>query len=234
VSTSKHNAIAFCLWGTNPLYTVGAVRNAELMPRFYPGWRMVCWCAEDVPFATLDQLKKLEVDVRPYDPVTPNGMLQRFLIADEPAVDRFLVRDTDSRFTERERIAVDEWIASCLPFHVIRDHPHHSNPMMAGTWGGTTGHLPSMRKLISSHAKAAIKGTRNQIYDLDQRFLARHIWPLIQADCLAHDSCCRAIFPDAQPFPARYGDWRFVGEVIDEHDQPRAFDWEMRLNWMTP
>jgi hypothetical protein len=30
-------AIAFSLWGENPKYLVGAVRNAELAPLLYPG-----------------------------------------------------------------------------------------------------------------------------------------------------------------------------------------------------
>jgi len=36
--------VAFSLWGNNPKYTVGAVRNAELTPSIYPGWTARFYC----------------------------------------------------------------------------------------------------------------------------------------------------------------------------------------------
>ena len=32
------NIISFCLWGDNPIYTIGAIRNAELAQEIYPGF----------------------------------------------------------------------------------------------------------------------------------------------------------------------------------------------------
>ena len=31
--------ISFCLWGNDPKYTVGALRNAELAKTIYPDWK---------------------------------------------------------------------------------------------------------------------------------------------------------------------------------------------------
>lgn len=42
------------------------------------------------------------------------GMFWRFLVASDPGVDRFIVRDSDSRLNPRERLAVEEWILSGL------------------------------------------------------------------------------------------------------------------------
>jgi hypothetical protein len=50
-------------------------------------------------------------------------------------VDIFLSRDLDSRFSEREVAAVDEWLKSEETFHVMRDHELHTNEMLAGMWG---------------------------------------------------------------------------------------------------
>ncbi len=70
-------------------------------------------------------------------------MFWRFLIADDLTVDRFLIRDADSRylftiaasihfdrFSMRELHAVNEWIASGKQLHVMRDHPYHGVAML--------------------------------------------------------------------------------------------------------
>jgi hypothetical protein len=41
--------ISFSLWGDNPKYTIGAIRNAELTPIIYPGWVSRFYCGESVP-----------------------------------------------------------------------------------------------------------------------------------------------------------------------------------------
>ena len=40
------------------------------------------------------------------------GMFWRFLVADDPSVDRFIVRDSDSRLNARDAFAVVDWIRS--------------------------------------------------------------------------------------------------------------------------
>lgn len=67
-----------------------------------------------------------------------------FLVSDDPTVSHFLCRDAFSRLNSREKAAVDAWIASGLPFHAMRDHIMHTDPMLAGMWGGLAGVLPPM------------------------------------------------------------------------------------------
>ena len=50
----------------------------------------------------------------------------RFLPAVDPTVAIMTSRDLDSPLTKRERAAIDEWIASNLTFHSMRDHPQHA------------------------------------------------------------------------------------------------------------
>ena len=54
-------------------------------------------------------------------------MMWRFLIADDLDVEYFLVRDTDSRLSMRDGLAVTEWIRlhNDSAFHCMRDHPSH-------------------------------------------------------------------------------------------------------------
>ncbi len=91
-----------------------------------------------------------------------------------------MIRDVDSPFSLRERLAVDEWLASAFPFHAIRDHLYHCEPLMAGLWGGFTGLLPSMRSLTEKF------GSQESRY-VDQKFLRLEIWPRIREAALVHD-----------------------------------------------
>ena len=44
-------------------------------------------------------------------------------------------RDLDSRFNDREFTSVHNWLNSKEPLHIIRDHPNHDQPILAGLWG---------------------------------------------------------------------------------------------------
>ena len=44
-------------------------------------------------------------------------------------------RDLDSRFSEREKAATEEWLRSNKEFHFMRDHPYHGSVILGGCWG---------------------------------------------------------------------------------------------------
>ena len=117
----------------------------------------------------------------------------RFLVADDQTVDRFICRDTDSRLNIQEAVAVDDWVKSGQPFHVMRDHIYHMEVMLAGLWGGITGALPNVREL----ANTALGYRRNRWND--QEFLRNAIWPMIRDRARVHDSIYQ--FRGAQDFP---------------------------------
>ena len=49
--------ISFSLWGDDPKYTIGAIRNAELAKTVYPGWVPRFYCAKNsVPENIINQL----------------------------------------------------------------------------------------------------------------------------------------------------------------------------------
>lgn len=178
------DVVAFSLWGTADIYRRGAVENARLVRSVYPGWTCRIYHDDSVPpeiLAELDELGAERVAMPPGSgPVS--GLYWRFLASDDPTVRRFVCRDCDSRVGPRERAAVEAWIASGKPFHVMRDHPLHSELMLAGMWGGTAGLLPPLAPLVERFA--AVEADRWQ----DQRFLRSHLWPLVADACLVHDS----------------------------------------------
>ena len=229
------NFISFSVFGADPMYLTGMIRNAQLAKEVYPGWKVICWCDSGLPADFMQALAKLRVDVREPEPKIANQMFWRFLVADEPEMERFIVRDSDSRLGAREKAAVDEWIESDLPFHVMSDHPHHWMPIGGGLWGAKAGAVNRMKKRIIGSKMAYKRYTRSEGFNQDQMFLQKYIYPLVQGKILRHDSCNRHLYPWARPFPSGccFGDNRFVGEAFDADDKPNPWHWQQRINWMT-
>ena len=113
--------ISFGLYGSDPKYLMGALRNLELQPRFFPGWTLRFYTDDTVPRDIVAQLTQAGAEV--VNMAQSNisggiaGMFWRFLVADDPAVERFIVRDADSRLNARDAIAVAEWCRSGIPVH---------------------------------------------------------------------------------------------------------------------
>ena len=200
------------LWGSDELYLQGAICNARLAPRIYPGWTLRIYCSADVP--VVDLLRLLGVDVR-IVPSSPGhaGLFWRFLPAAETELEHVIIRDADSRLNVREKAAVDAWVTSGRPFHVMRDHFHHRNaPMLAGMWGCRGGSIPDMRDRIARFERGAAKRA-------DQRFLRDEIWPLVSDRCLVHSSVSEPLGGD--PFPPHPPFDGFVGEIVDPRAEAR-------------
>lgn len=189
------NIISFSLWGADPVYTHGAIVNAQIAPHIYAGWRCRFYCDGSVPVPIIDELRRLgsEIHIIRDPKILDLKPLWRFFVSDDVTVDRFICRDADSRLNAQEAVAVDDWIRSDLPFHVMRDHPYHMEVILAGMWGGVARVLPNIREL----ATVALAYSRNKWND--QEFLRDVVWPLIRDDAKIHDSVFR--FRGADDFP---------------------------------
>jgi hypothetical protein len=186
-SSPNQNIISFSLFGDNPYYWESAIAIASMALGIFPEWRCRFYCDPNVPEAVRQTLMRLrsQLFISPRNSVNWSGLFWRFYAFDDPNVNVVMVRDIDSPFTLRERLAVEEWLASEFPFHVIRDHYNHSEPMMAGLWGGWRGLLPPMIPLVESYLR------QDKDRYADQEFLRLHIWPRIRYASLAHDRLFR-------------------------------------------
>lgn len=138
--SNERRVISMGLYGDQDKYCVGAVKNADLVPIYFPGWRLRVYADRaSVPNATVAALRARGADVRLVRSSggAAAGMFWRFIVADDPTVDRFLVRDSDSRLNPRDAFAVVDWIRSGTPVHSVRDHPNHDRPLNGGMWGAT-------------------------------------------------------------------------------------------------
>jgi hypothetical protein len=202
--------ISFCLWGDNPKYTIGAIENAKLAKTIYPDWICRFYVGTSTPDEIWDELYDMDntemIDMEIDGDWT--GMFWRFYPASENDVDIFIVRDTDSRLSQREKEAVDEWLESGKGLHIMRDHPFHESLIMGGMWGMKKGTFPKMKELIDIYK-------RGDFWQVDQNFLNEMVYPLCKNNTFIHDEFMN--FESwKKSFPSERKDKEFVGDVFDE------------------
>jgi hypothetical protein len=219
-TTVEKRVVSFGLYGTDSRYLTGALRNTELVKYILPGWVCRFYVDDSVPQETLKELKEEGAEIVFVSNIKGGiaGMFWRFLIADDETVDRYVVRDSDSRLSMRETMAIKEWIDSGKEFHVIRDHPNHNYNMNGGLWGGTKGALGTKISTLID------QWNRKDAYLADMEFLGGVIWPRIADKQIAHDAYHCERYPNSRPFPTRRVNGEIVGGVYNDKDEPREGD----------
>jgi hypothetical protein len=215
------NVVSFSLWGDKPKYTVGALRNAQLAGIYYRGWECRFYCDEEtVPndiISSLQSMSNSKVILMDASKEAHWSMFWRFYAAEDSCVDHVVFRDADSRITQRETMAVQEWIASGKSFHVMRDHPHHGAAMCGGMWGVKGGVLKNIQRMIDEFCASEQK--KSVMFGMDQDFLLHKVWPIARDSMVEHDE-----FFSKRPFPMRRDPRHFVGQVYDEMDNPTSLE----------
>jgi hypothetical protein len=140
------------------------------------------------------------------------GTFWRFLVADDPSVDRYIVRDADSIINVRERVAVDAWIASERHFHAMRDFYTHSELILAGMWGGVRGALPSMQSMIRAWQRGRMGRVVYNDIIADQIFLRERVWPHLRRSSLINDSAFDHALSIDFPAQGSLPPWMHVGQ----------------------
>jgi len=210
--------ISFSLYGNNPKYTIGAIKNSKLKEKFYPDWEMRVYHNDSVPNYILDELKDNNVILvnTGVDENVCNSMW-RFAPASEEGVEYFISRDCDSRLFERDVTAVEEWIASGKDFHIIRDHPGgHAWEINAGMWGAKGGFIRNIKEKMNQYIQTSSWVTDRAV---DQRFLQEIIYPQAITSLFLHDEYFnyeRIGTPIKRD--RKLDNFAFIGEPFDEND----------------
>lgn len=214
--------LSFSLWGQDPLYTIGTVRNAELANEIYSEWQMIVFHDDSVPSEILNQLNELGVELVHLSLHDIHPLFWRFYVLDREDCERAVFRDSDSRISKREKMAVDEWILEDTKLHIMRDHPFHEIPFGAsktGILGGMWG-LKNLSINIQERIRQFTKSTKEQAYGIDQIFL-ESIYDEFFDSATVHDE-----FFIGKKFPIKRDHYRFVGERIDINEEPLGEDWK--------
>ena len=210
--------ITFSLWGDDEKYCMGACRNVLLAQKLYPDWSCRFYIdRETVPLRHRLMLAQTgngtELVDMPKGMEGWKGMFARFLPASDDDVDVFISRDCDSRLSEREVAAVQEWLDGPKLVHSMGDHPYHFNPsqaLMGGMFGMKKHACPQMDELIKQFCLQY-----PDAWQCDQDFLKQHVFPLVAHKVHATSD----IHPGCHRFPMpRDGD-NFIGAIIGPHEE---------------
>jgi hypothetical protein len=217
------NVVSYSLWGDAPMYWKGALRNIEMVNKYFPGWISRFYIDDNCNPELIETIKGENVEVflvKSKDSF--HGMFWRFWAAEESDVNIFLSRDCDSRFSEREVSAIREWLNSDKDFHIMRDHPYHTVPILGGMWGCRNGILRNIKfsEVIEKWNQFGRKG-------IDQDFLGSVIYPYVKDRALEHTDFNLRFGGEIKPFPTKRNNYEFVGDVFDENDNRHPDYWKL-------
>lgn len=213
--------IGFSLWGSNPFYTEGVIKNCATVSEYYPGWVVWVYVNDTVPQSIIDRILAYGARVINVGGTDASawGMLWRFAPTGDPTVAAFMSRDGDSRFSHREAKLVQEWMDSDKDFHIIRDNKEHGIQILGGMWGVKRGRIANIIATELSTFRDRYGDTMNQRYahanmkNTDQDFLCSLIYPHTDGCRIAHVSLGLFVDGDIRIEPA--ADGNFIGKPVE-------------------
>jgi hypothetical protein len=199
--------ISMSVWGNDPRYIIGALKQYELAQLYYPDWQFRIYTDNRNKF--IGQMLKAHI-IECKD--GSYGMYWRFQPLFEHPNNIVLVRDSDSRITYRESLAVKEWLQSKKKFHTFRDHEAHFEFPIIGCAFGHKGQFngDAFDKMLEYRSKF-------NYYVGDQIFLRDIIYPLVKDDILVH-SMNEGWFGETRT--KLVNPYDFCGNGYDENDMP--------------
>lgn len=220
----KKRIISFSLWGDKPLYIQGALRNIELQKQIYPDWICRFYIDSTISEEIKEQFisSNCEIIIKE-DNILCSGAFWRYeALFDDSDIEYVIFRDTDSRLTVREKMAVDEWLSSSFSVHIMRDWPGHIWNIMGGMWGINLTKTPvDFVKWFKEEYYKYITDVNEFKYGGDENFLKTLVWSKVCNDNLSHISFNNLIKTGKEkPFPITWeNEYSFIGNKFDENDK---------------
>lgn len=172
--------LSYSLFGDKKNYRYGAIENCKRIKEINSDWIPIIYYSNEIDDITLKTLEQHGAElIFGGKRIGYEALMWRY----KPFYDKdnslIMVRDCDSKITQRECLLIDEWMRSDKPFHLMRDHLHHAELIMAGMFSGHSDYFPRKINLLSS----------DYIYDrwLDQENL-RKLYKEINNKCFVHDT----------------------------------------------
>ena len=201
--------ISISVWGNDPAYSIGAIKNAQIAQKLFPDWICRVFVDGTVPTHYVEDMLKLpNVELAQVEDKSIFGAFWRFYSMFQNEDDVVISRDSDSRISEREVRCVNEWIESDEKFSIIRDHYRHYDwPMLAGMWG--------MKGSMSDEILCTMeKYAQHHFYTSDQIFLKDVVWEHAKSDCMIHG------FLEVDWMMNTRDNIHFIGQGYSENDKP--------------
>ena len=203
-------------------------RNYELF--FYPDWTLQIYVPNPsssspkyiVPQTYIELLLNLGVQIVYVNVSALQVSLEHMnlLVALDLNVKRFLIRNPDHRFSQRERDLVKDWEKTDHLFHAIRDHVvQDPNSVVSGLYG-------AIRHLFVKSLGVNILALLSAVNHNDLHFLEKHdflisgslediIWDRVSSESLYHDSLMCELNEHVYFKPRESVAENFIGEKFD-------------------
>ena len=229
------NVISFCLWGDEKRYTIGLIENIKLALLFYPGWE--CWIyihKHTVNENYINILKSFR-NVRIFIKNDPYVRHMRFMLWRlEPimnlSVGRFISRDTDTRISPREVLAVMDWIKSDKTLHIMRDHPQHYPKILGGMYGVKCSKFLNNLDWLLDIDEYFIENGESMN---DQGYLEKTLYNLFSKDRIIHDEIKKYEGEECKNFSVPFEkNGHFVGCYIYEDESTDPQTSNVLLDWL--
>jgi hypothetical protein len=217
--------ISYTLFGTQPKYYIGAEKNIELNKKLLPDWVTVIYYNEkNILDGWVEKLSSLGAEMR---------NITNFSFSDKDTIQypyfwRFfsllndgisIVRDLDSRVSDREVEYINRWLNSECDYFIIRDHPWHS-PVPSGLFG-----IKSKIKEFEDHFINFIN-TSDLRWGTDQEILHQYM-ENIDENYIFYCGLDRV-----DTYIPRNDKNFFIGMQIDENDNPLKPNAEVALSFL--
>ena len=211
----RKKIISFSLYGIGTVYETkrdfykGIFVNYELAKTVYPGWIIRIYMPHNEPREYINNIIKIK-DIE-LILVDTNICLRalRYLPNDDPLVDVWISRDLDSILTDREKVAVDDWLDNYpdKELHIMTDNSHHY-------WiiaGGMFGVKNSNHNLVDFMLEFSENKSAND-YAVDctiaEKFFYKH------DNYIQHYGAGKKL-ENSKPFPHHKPNCSFVGEIVN-------------------
>ena len=227
------------LYGNSTENTSGALRNAQLLPIYFPGWTLHFYVptqaqAQQKHVIPLNILKKLNragaktIEVSP-PTVTFPPELYSWLALDDIKLDYVLIRNVTSRLSDRDKKVVQEWMNTQTIFHCIRDHPAFVNvSIIPGAFGAKPNPLSNILKQpVFDILNNSTPSSNHYIFQL--RVLENAIWPRVKNYSLCHDSVSCNKWPNTLKFSIKRQKIKKLQTPKETEFIPAAFNEHHRI-----
>jgi len=213
---------SYCIYGSNLKYIHGLLINLEQIREKYPTFYTYIAVGNDVPQEYIEKYTAFSNTRLTHYPFSGGRLMTyRFFPIDSPEINCMIVRDADSRFTQRDHECIRRFIESDFTIFTIRDHYYHKCPIMGGQWGIKRTHIDSEFQLEVAYNAMKDSLTKHcgvDAYDTDQYFTRFYIYPKYGMRMIAFTSV-KYIFSSietiAEITPARRNETDFCGNVFE-------------------
>lgn len=227
---NKLYVFSFCIYGNKKKYTLGMIKNLEQINEYFPSYHTYIYVGNDVDTTYINQYETFKnVNVIRCNETGPILMSYRFFPIDDKNVYILISRDSDSRFYDRDRWVINDFLESDKNICTIRDHIGHQRVMMGG--------LSCIKKFQFLDVKQKIQlfcsNHKTIQYQSDQDFIEQYIYHPYKSEFISYSNYITYHNESNKRIGMLYkNSYEFCGNVIEFRDDNTEYTcFEVIKSW---